>query len=65
MKYIKVFRQFNLFQPLKAKILSEVNIKSGDEIVCLNDDNSLYGVCGAVTVESANWRNRKLLTSNV
>lgn len=40
MNFIK---NLNLFQPQKAK---KININ--DTIACLNDDGTLYGICGAI-----------------
>jgi len=52
MKFVKIFKQFNLFQPLKAKKLSEVQLNVNDTVVALNDDNSIYGVCGLISANS-------------
>ncbi len=38
----------NLFVPLKARKLSEIEIKPGDVILSHTDDGHPYGVCGAV-----------------
>jgi len=46
MRFVKRYK--NVFMPLDAKTLSEVEIVPGDTVLSYTDDGEPYGVCGAV-----------------
>jgi hypothetical protein len=66
MKFVQKIK--NVFVPLKAKKLSEIQIIPGDLFLVFNDDNTPYGVCGAVYATQVNlnqqldYKPTKLLT---
>ena len=61
MKFVKWFRQHNLFAPQKATTLKDVPIEVGDTVLCFNEDKTLYGVCGAVVAPAVEASSYKLL----
>lgn len=50
MRFTRITRQdgLEIHEPLQARMLSEIDIRPGEILLCDNDDGTPYGTCGAM-----------------